>query len=114
MKKCEACKNRFHCFTLGDKERSGCPVEYVLIETGYKMNRNGNKIYRDGTEWTISGTARDWHYEWGYEQVPNTNTYRTRNGAVQKRRGLIKSGEYTDGEIMIAKLEVLPDRGLDK
>ncbi len=37
------------------------------------------------------------------------NSYRTLSGAVLKRKYLIESGEFQDGEIKIARLEILPD-----
>ena len=100
MIECKECKHRFVCFTLSKKERYGCPVEYILLIDGSKLNGEGDYIHRRGD---------DGCYQWGWEQLPSTMTYRTRGGAVRLKRKLIKSGEYKEGEIKIARLEILPD-----
>jgi len=96
---CENCKKRFECLTTGKGERCGCPVEYMVICSGEKLNTYGQTIYkRDG-----SGT-----YAWGWEKVPCTSTYRTVGAAKKLRTTLMGTGDYQEGELKIAKLEVLP------
>jgi len=100
MINCNECKNKFACFTLSKKERHGCPVEYMVVLAGDKLNKYGASIHRrDG-----SGT-----YNWGWEQVPCTNTYRTAGAAKKLRTILMSTGDYKEGELKIAKLEILPD-----
>jgi len=96
---CKECENRFVCFTLGKKERAGCPVEYMLVVEGKKLNKYGCAIHcRNGG-----------YYQQGWAQAEPTMTYRTVGAAKRMRNTLIAEGEFEGCEIRIAKLEILPD-----
>lgn len=75
-------------------------MEYMLVEKGYKYNSEGGRIKRRGTGSYVS---------MGFEQVEDTNTYKTMSGAILKRKAIYANKEwgYEYGSIKIAKIELV-------
>lgn len=77
--------------------------EYMLIERGVELTRNGEWKYEKGSNDLILK---------GYEQVRGTMTYKRLCDAVQKRNAILKkkstcAWDYEAGDIMIARFEVI-------
>jgi len=77
-------------------------MQYMLVEKGYRYNRYGNHAETKGTGDLIP---------LGYEQVAQTNTYKTIAGAIRGRKAIMAKpdewGDYEEGEIQIAEINIV-------